>query len=144
MKKKKGGTSVKKATNSFVKSIFMGTGIGIVVWLLLLVGASALISGFDEPEKLVTLVTFVLIAVSAFVSGIVSVKLSGLNNILPGFLSGTLMLFAVWTLSLALSHADSVMSLPLKLIIVFNFLFFALLGGLAGRPSRKIKRRVGK
>lgn len=144
MKKRKStGTSGKKG-NTFVKSILWGAGIGIIVWLLLLVGVSALISGMAEPEKFVTAVAFVLIAVSSFVSGITSGKMSGIKNVLPGLASGAVMLFVVWMMSLAVSNGKSDMSILLKLIIAFNFLFFAMFGAFVVKPSGKIKRRTGR
>jgi len=144
LKKRKSNTVTKVKAHSMLKSIFIGAGIGIILWALLLVAVSALLSGLDEPEKFVSAAAFLLIALCSFVSGIVSVKLAGEHNILPGFASGVVLLLIVWALSLALSRSDGFISLPLKLIVVFNFLFFALLGALAGRPSRKIKRRVGR
>lgn len=144
LKKRKSNAVTKVKAHSMLKSIFIGSGIGIVLWALLLVAVSAVLSGLDEPEKFVSAAAFLLIALCSFVSGIVSVKLTGEHNIMPGFASGGVLLLLVWALSLALSRSDGVMSLPLKLIIVFNFLFFAFLGALAGRPSRKIKRHIGR
>lgn len=144
LKKRKSNTKVKLRANSLIKSILIGAGIGIIVWVILLVASSAVISGFEEPEKFVTVIAFALIALCSFASGIVSVKLSGTKNVLPGFASGLILLFAVWMLSLALSSDTGTMSLPLKLILVFNFLFFSLLGAFAGRPSTKVKRRTGR
>ena len=144
LKKRKNISSQKGKANSLIKSIFIGSGVGIVIWALLLVGASSVISGFDEPENFVTVTAFALIALCSFISGMIAVKLSGVRNILPGFASGGILLLIVWALSLALSRSDGAMSLPLKLIIVFNFLFFALLGALAGRPSGKVKRRSAR
>ena len=144
MKKRKSGVQSVKSANSIVKSVLIGTGIGILVWMLLLVVASAVISGLECPENFVTVTAFVLIALSSFVAGIISVKLSRLKNIFPGVISGALMLLLVWAFSLALSQSTGVVSLPLKMIIVFNFIFFAVLGGIIGKPSPKIKRRVGR
>lgn len=143
MKKRKSSQSAKKG-NNFVKSIFIASGIGLITWLLLLTGASAFLSGMAEPEKFITASAFVLIAISSFASGIVSCRLSGLKNVLPGLASGAVMLFAVWVLSFAVSNGKSDMSLALKLLIAFNFLFFAVFGAFIGRPSGKIKRRTGR
>ena len=144
LKKRKSNTVTKVKAHSMLKSIFIGSGIGIILWALLLVAVSALLSGLDEPEKFVSAAAFLLIALCSFVSGIVSVKLAGEHNILPGVASGGVLLLIVWALSLVLSPSDGAISLPLKLILVFNFMFYALLGALAGRPSRNIKRRVGR
>lgn len=144
MKKKKSGATVKKTANSFVKSILVGAGTGIITWLVLLLCSSAFISGTNEPEKFITVTAFVLIAVSSFIAGITGIKLSGVRNILPGLASGAVMLFAVWVVSLAVSHGKSDMSLALKLLIAFNFLFFAAFGAFIGKPSGKIKRRIGR
>ena len=127
---------------SFAKSILMGIGVGIIVWVMLLTGTSALICGFDEPENFVTPASLVMIAVSAFTSGAVSSKLAGKSGLFAGLISGGALLMMVWAISLAISNDVTAVSLPLKLIIAFNFLFFAFLGTFAGRPSTKIKRRV--
>lgn len=129
---------------SLAKSILMGVGVGIVVWVILLAGSSALICGFDEPENFVTPASIVMIAVASFVSGTVSAKLAGKSGLFAGLISGGVLLMTVWAISLAISDNSSIVSLPLKLIIAFNFLFFAFLGTFAGRPSSKIKRRTGR
>ena len=144
MKKKKGGTTVRKGTNSFVKSILLGTGIGIITQFVLLVISSAVVSGVDEPENFITSTAFVLISVSSYIAGITGAKLSGVKNILLGLASGVLMLLAVWAVSLVTASENGDISLPLKLLIAFNFLFFAVLGAFVGKPSGKIKRRTGR
>ncbi len=127
---------------SLVKSVLMGIGVGIIVWVMLLAGSSALISGFDEPEGFIIPAALVMVAVSAFTAGAVSSKLAGAGGLLAGLISGGALLMMVWAISLAISNDAGAVSLPLKLIVAFNFMFFSFLGTFAGRPSTKVKRRV--
>ena len=144
LKKRKNTAAVKSKADSFLKSTFMGAAMGVVLWLLLLVAVSYLLSGFDEPENFETAAAFLLVAVCSFASGFITLKLYGVRNILPGIMSGGILLLLVWALSLALSQSNGIGTVPLKLILVFNFIFFAFLGALSGRPSTRAKRRTGR
>lgn len=138
--KRKKAPESKKA--SFFKALAIGAGVGIAVWAVLLVGASYLIAGRAEPEKLILPAVFLLAATAAFVAGIVSGKLSGSGVLAPGLITGVLLLAAVWAVSLVCAAgAPGTASLPLKALLCVEFPLFAVIGARMALPSGKPKRR---
>lgn len=138
MKKMRNRKLAEKKAISLGKALAIGLGTGLAVWAALLLGASAVIAGFDDPERYIMPAVFLLAATAAFTAGAVSGRLFGGGVLAPGLLSGGVLLLAVWALSLACAGGgDTMTSLPLKLVLCAEFLFFALIGARIAKPARK-------
>lgn len=140
MKNKKSPHHEKKKSISLAKALAAGTGAGMVVWTLLVFAASYIISGLDEPESLIVPAVLVLAAVASVTSGAVSSKLSGVTSLLPGIITGAILLVCVFLLSIACADTSYESSAVLKTILCVIFLLFSLLGAKLAVPTVKPKR----
>lgn len=138
---RKGGAKGWGATCSFMKSVLVGMGAGIILWGIMLVAAGLFLTKTSEPEAFVSPVAIILVAMTAFFAGFVAQRLSGQKNVWAGVLSGVMLFVMVWVLSYIPIRAESETSALVKLILGLNFLFFSFLGGAVGRPSGRIKRK---
>lgn len=136
MKKKK---SDRKNT-SFTKALITGTLAGLAVWIVLLIGTSFFIAGFDEPESFILPAVFLLAAVSAFISGSVSGKITG--GMLSGITSGAALMIVVMAISVICAEKGSSVSMTLRLAVCAVFGVFAVVGAYFSARPKKQKRRT--
>lgn len=141
-KKNKSGDSSKGTALGMAKALGIGMGSGIIVWTALLFGSAWLLVRTAEPEKFIIPAVFVLAAVSSLTSSCIASKLSGTRSFIPGLITGGILLFVVWAISLACAGAEGEISMVLKLLLCVDFMIFSLLGGKFAQPSgRKTKKK---
>lgn len=144
MKKNKAGDSSKGTVSGLVKALGIGMGSGVIVWTVMLFGTAWLLVRTAEPEKFIIPAVFVLAAASSLTSSCVASKLSASRSFIPGLVTGGVLLFAVWAISLACAGADGEISVILKLLLCADFLIFSLLGGKLTQPSGKRPKKKRK
>lgn len=124
----------------------VGTGVlaGSLIWVILLIGLSFLIVRSGEPEKLILPCVFLLAACAAVSAGAVCTRFAK-AGVVPGLISGIVLLAVVWALSLALASGESgSVSVPLKLLLCAEFPVFSLIGAKLASGKRRSVRRPAR
>ena len=143
-KKRKSREAVQNTTSLLIRSLVCGAGTGVVVWTILLFTSALVLSKLTQPEIFIMPVVFVQAAVASFFAAVCTSKLSKIRSLLPGVLTGAVLIFAVTAISLACSGNSGEVSILLKVLLCIDFLMFSLIGAKIAMPSTKRKKRVHK
>jgi len=127
----------KKESKALLARLAVSAGMGLAVFTLLLLAATAVCLALDLPQERLAWIGIPLAAVAAFAAGYLHVRPLGKQGLLSGLLSGAALYAGILLLAAAISRA------PLGVNAVL-LLLGALLGGSAGgvfaanrRPAEK-------
>ncbi len=138
VQKRKNRAEEDKGIISAVKSSFIGTGIALVVALLLCLSAAGAAYSGDDPNSLTGAFGLVSLYISAFVAGFAAVKINGSEALICGTFSGCLLSLVLVVISLFFGNEYSTgYSVPLMLVLRMAAVLMALLGAFAALHKSK-------
>ncbi len=145
MKQNKTGAAItrKSGRKNWFRALPLGIGVGLAVWLGLLILSSYLLAGTEDPGTLILPAVFVLAAVSSLTAGFCVGKLSGSGALVSGLVTGGTLILLVTALSLLCrTDGETEMSLALKGLVCADFLLFSFTGALLCAPGGRKRRHT--
>ena len=117
------------------RGVLIGLGCTVGIGLLLLLAATWLLSGSEDPNKWIRPLSLTALYLTAMLSGVVSARLTGLPPVFGGLLSGLLLSIACIPIAISLPAAHTVADFGSELLFRLLTLFFAVLGASLGKKS---------
>jgi putative membrane protein (TIGR04086 family) len=134
------GTDVKNLPRDLCKSMILTLGIEAT-----LIGIGSLMLSFTaDPLAWATLLGVVLSAVTAFLGGVITIRIHKQNALMCGLCIGSLCLAALFLISLGFRSASSRYSPTLSLLMHLGVPLLSVAGAYLGRPSLKRKKHKRK
>lgn len=100
-----------------LRSILIGTGVGVVLGVVLLLAAAAVMASTGIPTGAVTPIALAVMSLSALAGGFVTARLARERGLLWGAVCGLLMFLIVALAGLSVEHTVQGTSLFLKLAL---------------------------
>lgn len=127
----------------YTLGILLGSAVALGVCFLLLLAASAGISGGRLSQDHMYQITIVCCAISALAGGILAVRRCGARALIVGLLVGVVFFLLLLTVSVVFFQADSPGTGGIGLICgsLLGGAGAGLLAGRGGQPGRRKKRR---
>ena len=121
----------------FLRALLIGTGIGLLVTIILLVIFSVVMSLKDLPQVAVTPLAIASTAIGAFFAGFFSSKIRKENGLFIGFCSGFLFFLFLAIASFSLTEAEIGLNLLFKFMVV---VFASMIGAVIGVNQKKHRK----
>lgn len=125
---------------SAVMCLAAGATGGLLTWLILLVGTSALIVRAEAPERWILPTVFVLAGAASFTGGLITGRLY-VGRPIVSVGTGILLLAAIGITALLFAGSgDGTASAPLRGLLAVEYPLFSMLGGLSSRRAGQKRR----
>ena len=120
-----------------IKSVGFTMGVGAL--LILIAALAAYFS--PDPDALIKPLAITAAGVTAFVGGVIAVKIHGGGALICGLLNGSVFMTLMMLLSLCFARYSSGYSAGLSCLLHAGFVILSIAGGYVGNKKKKPKKR---